>query len=546
MYGLNIDPNNPKGNPDPQEMRELGVQMLRFTYHDRSSGNQLDPNRANFFRQRVQAYRSVGITSLIILTYDTYPNRPDPNSPDSAFNDYLQRFANRAGQIAQLLAPFRPAFQIWNEPDHPIQGGYAPTLRESVYARMQRMTYDAIKAVDRNLLVVTAGLATGNPGWLNTVVGQLGGNLPADAVAFHPYGQRPDPDFPRPDWGFGFFDSLLQGYYRAGRGKPIWITEMGVKEEDLNNNREQVAEFLLRYYNAIRTRHRNTIEQFVWFCYSDGMVPTFGLADQNGNRKPSYFAYKKVASVPPPTPTPTPPPTPTPQPPPVPTPPTPSPDAITRLANQMAAVQTQVTQLQAQVQQLTTQQNQLRVIVEALQPSPIPAPPPTGVPQPAIQNVVFQLRRSPTKQFPARPLSQLEHIIIHHTAVSPAFGAERIAAYRVDKQGWPGIGYHYFITSEGKIQQTNELTTAATHAGQFDPVAVGVCFAGDFSQTVPTGPQLENGAQLLAWLLLELGLPFDAIVGYKELASTQSPGLQWDTGAKWGERLRSRIQAFLR
>jgi hypothetical protein len=113
----------------------------------------------------------------------------------------------------------------------------------------------------------------------------------------------------------------------------------------------------------------------------------------------------------------------------------------------------------------------------------------------------------------------------------------------VDKQGWPGIGYHYFITGEGVIQQTNELTTQSKHAGNYDPVAIGVCFAGDFTNAVPTQAQIEAGARLISWLLPQFGLTIAVVNGYKELVNTQSPGLQWDTGARWGDQLKQRIQA---
>ncbi|MFN8453863.1 MAG: discoidin domain-containing protein [Anaerolineae bacterium] len=310
MYGLNIDPNNPRGNPDPAELRELGVEMVRYTYHDPTGGDQLDVGKAGFFSQRVRSYREAGIGSLLILTYDTYPNRPDPAAPDAEWDTYIERFARRAGQIANLLGPWQPALQVWNEPDHPVHPGYVPTLREAVFGRMLRRTHAAIKNVNPNLKVVAGGLAAGNPDWLTKVIQSLGGELPADIVAFHPYGQRPDPDWPRPDWGFGSLSTLLNDYYKAGKNKPLWVTEMGVKEDDLSNNREQVAEFLRRYYRAITTRHSNQVQQLFWFCYSDGMVPTFGLRDSANNRKPAYQAYREVVSAglpstpaePPPTP----------------------------------------------------------------------------------------------------------------------------------------------------------------------------------------------------------------------------------------------------
>ena len=64
MFGLNIDPNNPKGNPDPAELKELGVEMVRYTYYDSSGGDQLDPGKAQFYTEKAKAYKEAGIDSL--------------------------------------------------------------------------------------------------------------------------------------------------------------------------------------------------------------------------------------------------------------------------------------------------------------------------------------------------------------------------------------------------------------------------------------------------------------------------------------------------
>ena len=86
MFGLNIDPNNSKGNPDAAELRKLGVQRVRYTYYDSSGSDQLDPARANFYSQKARAYREAGIDSLVILTYDTFPNRPGPDASDGEWD----------------------------------------------------------------------------------------------------------------------------------------------------------------------------------------------------------------------------------------------------------------------------------------------------------------------------------------------------------------------------------------------------------------------------------------------------------------------------
>ncbi len=156
-----------------------------------------------------------------------------------------------------------------------------------------------------------------------------------------------------------------------------------------------------------------------------------------------------------------------------------------------------------------------------------------------------QLARNPATPNPTRSTAQIDRIIVHHTAIPANIGAERIAQYLVQK-GRPGISYHYFITDNGVIQQTNEITTITGQSStQYNPIAVGVAFAGDFNQALPSQAQLEAGAQVLTWLLQQLNLSWQAVYGHKELINTQSPGAQWDGGSMWGNQLKQRIQAML-
>ena len=165
---------------------------------------------------------------------------------------------------------------------------------------------------------------------------------------------------------------------------------------------------------------------------------------------------------------------------------------------------------------------------------------------PDIQNIINQLPRNPAFQIPARPIAQIDRILIHHSAVAPTVGANRIAAYLVQNQGQAGIKYHYFITAEGIIQQTNVLTAQTTQSTeQLNPVAIGIGFAGNFTTEAPTPAQIEAGAQLIAWLVRQLNLSPQMVFGHKEVVSTQSPGLQWDAGAMWGQQLHQRIQVYL-
>jgi uncharacterized lipoprotein YddW (UPF0748 family)/spore coat protein CotH len=293
MYGLNIDPLNPKGNPSIAELKNLGVQFVRLSYKDFSSGNQMDAQRAQFYLAKVQAFREAGIASLIILTYETYPGAPaSAPASDQVWDSYMLPFVRRAGQLAQLLAPWQPAFQIWNEPDLPPHPVYIRTMSERQYGRMLQRTAEAIKAVDPALAVITAGLASGAPVWLNRVIGHLNGVLPAEAVAIHPYGQRPEPNWPNPTWGFGYVGDLLKNY-RQVIEKPVVVSEIGVEHLSPADQ----AEYLRRFYRRVTGEFGPVVPEIFWFCYSDGMVSPYGLLDAAGRPKPAYPAYQETATV---------------------------------------------------------------------------------------------------------------------------------------------------------------------------------------------------------------------------------------------------------
>jgi hypothetical protein len=300
LYALNIDPSHSKGNPTAAELLDLGVQSVRFTFKDASPGPQPDANRMQFYQQKIGELHQAGISSLIILTGETLPGQPSSSDSDAAWDSYITQFAARAGQLAQILAPWQPAFQVWNEPDltEPTPS-FDPTLRPAVFGRMLRRCHTAIKVADPDLTVVAAGLASGQPQWLQQVIDSLGDDLPADIVAIHPYGQRPEPEWPSLDWGFGYVGNLIDGY-RQVTTLPQWISEIGV---DTRDNQFQ-AEYLRRFYQAIIDKFNGVVGRVYWFCYSDGMVTPFGLLDEAGQRKPAYNVYREVASAQPPPPPP--------------------------------------------------------------------------------------------------------------------------------------------------------------------------------------------------------------------------------------------------
>ena len=186
-------------------------------------------------------------------------------------------------------------------------------------------------------------------------------------------------------------------------------------------------------------------------------------------------------------------------------------------------------------------------VTPAVTPPVVTPPPPTppAITPPPMEDVTTLLRHHPVKRFDKRTLDQIQYLVIQHSVLPGDFPPEKIADFLVEKKQWPGIGYHFYIISDGTIYQTNRLETVCYFAGsnvQHNPLGVCICFAGNFTSEVPTAAQLSSGGELLAFLMQELHLPVGSIRGQKEFVATQSPGQQWDSGRKWKDMLLARVR----
>ncbi len=173
---------------------------------------------------------------------------------------------------------------------------------------------------------------------------------------------------------------------------------------------------------------------------------------------------------------------------------------------------------------------------------------PRRVEKPPIVDVVDQLPKHPTDTYPTRSLDEITHITIHHSDAPPNVPPERVAKFHVERRNWPGIGYHFYIMPDGTIYQTNRLTTMSNHVYMNNRYTVGICLAGDFTEHLPTPAQLRSAAQLVAWLMQELNIPLENVMGHKEYPNqnTACPGDQWAGGFKWKEMFFARVRAALR
>lgn len=181
--------------------------------------------------------------------------------------------------------------------------------------------------------------------------------------------------------------------------------------------------------------------------------------------------------------------------------------------------------------------------VQGQQNTPEPEPEPTPEPEPGqlpdfIRDVVDVLPKHATLRYQKRT-AKVDGIAIHHTA-GPVTGdmatPEGIARIHIlpdasrNKDAWPGIAYHVFITPDGTAYLTNRLETMSYHVANENNHLVGVCFVGDATEAPMTAAQLTTGKKVLAWLLQELNLKPENVKGHGDWQTaygTECPGGDW-------------------
>ncbi len=227
------------------------------------------------------------------------------------------------------------------------------------------------------------------------------------------------------------------------------------------------------------------------------------------------------------------------------------------LENQYEALDDRYRGLQAANQNLQSQVDSLEAEIARLvslpaadqQPPTASGPPPVA--KPAVVYKADRLTRHPTLRYDRRSLSQITHIAVHHTAIRPDVGPERIAELHVmedqsrHKDPWPGIGYHFFIHDSGVIDQCNDLETVSYQVYRANNYSLGIVLAGSFMNgATPTDAQLQSLSHLTAWLMQELNVPLRNVWGHREFPdnATVCPGSEWTEGKQWRNDFFARIQ----
>ena len=288
-FGMNINPEAHGLDVD----KMTGLDWVRWVFW--ASRLKLSPEQAYQQRYRglIQTYAAAGIRSLIILHQDTeWGNAPWQNG---GWEQYATTFAKACGRVAAACAEFGDmvAYQIFNEQDSGPDNHSAIGIRAEDYAIVLDRAQEAIRAAHPGAAVVFGGLNTGPDKaiqYARAVQTKLGGRLPVDALAIHPYGRYVNKIL----FNYGSIGKLSDSLNRFGTafpGKPIWITEIGVANDTPigPEHYADVAVYVREVADEVADNFAATVPVLIWFGWTD-LMRNAGMLTADGKPKPHVYA----------------------------------------------------------------------------------------------------------------------------------------------------------------------------------------------------------------------------------------------------------------
>jgi len=119
------------------------------------------------------------------------------------------------------------------------------------------------------------------------------------------------------------------------------------------------------------------------------------------------------------------------------------------------------------------------------------------------------------------PLNKISKIVIHHSH-NDNHTLESIKKLHVEKNCWEGIGYHWIIFQDGKLQPARSEKFQGAHVKGHNEDSIGICLNGNLDEHPPTSEQMKTLIQFLK----QKNISPENILGHNELSgtSTTCPG----------------------
>jgi hypothetical protein len=299
-------------------LQAAGARWVRLSMSwgwSESKKGQYDQDYLNQVESVVQKAQARGMKVLFVT--DGSPYWANPNGVGYPPND-PRDYAVWLTYVVERYKQYSPAWEVWNEPNLGRFWGGAPNAAE--YVALLKVSYAAIKAVDPDAIVVSAGLGQGGgalePTQYLKDMYAAGAKGYFDKLGFHPYCAKYSPDTWWSDYPYGTFMVTERGIRPVmvanGDGdKQIWLTEMGYStylQADGSVGKYGVDEatqaaYLARAYEKVRDEWPFVDIMFWYNARNDGTdITSFGqntgLMTFDYQAKPALVAYGQTSGGP--------------------------------------------------------------------------------------------------------------------------------------------------------------------------------------------------------------------------------------------------------
>jgi hypothetical protein len=320
-------------------------QQLRWGVYGEKGPNESDIDWTGY-DQIINAANARGLKVMLSIVTAPEWSRTGQEGIHGPPND-LNAYANFLGQVAARYKGKIHAIEVWNEQNLSREWTVSPQqLSAARYVEMLRLAYNAIKAQDPNVIVISGALsptgwddgvqATDDFKYLQQMI-DAGLLDVADCVGAHHNGYNIGPSvsaqtalqhpkaataqfkgpftphtngLPHHSW---FFYDTLQTYAKmvAGR-KPLCVTEFGWATSEgypgapqgfefaLDNTLQEQADYIVEAF-TLMPQWGFVKLAFLWNLdygnkgkgYLDDVVP-YSLLDVNGQKRPAFMALRKA------------------------------------------------------------------------------------------------------------------------------------------------------------------------------------------------------------------------------------------------------------
>lgn len=121
-----------------------------------------------------------------------------------------------------------------------------------------------------------------------------------------------------------------------------------------------------------------------------------------------------------------------------------------------------------------------------------------------------------------------DKVIIHCSATPTGrdVGVKEITVWHI-KRGWVGIGYHFVIRINGKVEKGRPIDTIGAHCIGLNTTSIGICLVGGIDpitkKSVPdyTEIQMQSLAKLIT--SIKKRYPLVTVHGHNEFAKKDCP-----------------------